>query len=201
MSTVDDTAITIADSYAEALLALSEEKGCSDELLDELSELTSGLETDQVLAHFLTSPAVDDDVRREGLEKAFRGRLSDLLVDTLQVLNEKGRTELLPTLYERYRLGLERIRGEVDVHVTSAFPMSDASRQRLTDVLRDSLELTPRLIEKVDANMLGGLVIQVGDKKMDCSASHRLRQLRERFRDRASREIHAGKDYFEAAES
>jgi len=200
MATVDDTEITIADSYAAAVLELAEAAGASEDLLEEFGGLVAALEQEETLRYFLISPAVDDDARREGLEKAFRGQASDLLVNTLQVLNAKGRMQILPTLYERYRLALEEIRGEIDVEITTALPLPDALREPLTESLRRRTGKTPRLIEKVDDSVLGGLIVQIGDEKLDGSAAHHLRLLRGTLRERASREIHAGKDYLEGAQ-
>ena len=200
MATVDDSVINVADSYAAALLELSEQQGNSAEVLQELADLVAGTEQDPVLAQFLLSAVVDDDARREGIEKSLRGRVTDLLVDTLQVLNTKGRAAILPTLYERYRLALEEARSEVDVHVTTACPLPEGLRNQLLEVLRTRTGLEPRLIERVDEDMLGGLVVHIGDEKLDGSVSHQLHTLRETLKERASREIHAGKDYFEEVE-
>jgi len=201
MATTDDTVIAIADSYAEALLGLSESQGNSDKILAELAELAAGFEQDEAVADFFSSPAVDDQARQAGLEKMFRGRLSDLLVDTLCVLNAKGRASIIPAVYERYRLALERLRGEVDVYVTGAHPLTSKLRGRLSEVVARRTGQRPRLIENVDPLLLGGLVVQIGDEKLDCSVANRLRSLRESLRDRASREIHAGKVYFEEPDS
>ena len=201
MATTDDTVIAVADAYAEALLDLSERQGNSDRVLAELEELAACFEKDEAVAGFFTSPAVDDQDRGTALEKMFRGRLSDLLVDTLCVLNSKGRASIIPAVYERYRLALERVRGEVDVYVTSAYPLSSKLRHRLDEVLAQQTGQRPRLIEQVDPAVLGGLVVQIGDQKLDCSVAHRLASLGEAFRERASREIHAGKGYIEGIDS
>lgn len=200
MATTDDTVIAIADSYAQALLELSEERGNSDEVLAELGELAAYLGKDAALADFLASPAVDEESRQAAMEKMFRNRMNDLLLDTLQVLNVKGRSSIIPTLYERYRSALERARGAVDVQVTTAVPLTDELRDRLGQTVARRTGLRPLLTEEVDPSLLGGLVVQIGDQKLDGSVSNRLRQLREALRDRASREIHAGKEYFEGVE-
>ena len=200
MATTDDTVIAIADSYAQALLELSEERGNSDEVLAELGELAAYLEKDAALADFLASPAVDEEARQAAMEKMFRNRMNDLLLDTLQVLNAKGRSSIVPALHERYRLALERARGAVDVQVTTAVPLTNELRDRLGQTVARRTGLRPLLTEEVDSSLLGGLVVQIGDEKLDGSVSNRLRQLREALRDRASREIHAGKEYFEGVE-
>ncbi|MCP4249476.1 MAG: ATP synthase F1 subunit delta [bacterium] len=197
MATTDDTVTAIADSYAEALLALSEQRGLSDRVLAELGELAACFEKDPAVADFFSSPAVDDTARQAALEKMFRGRLDDLTVDALQVLNAKGRAALVPAVYERFRLGLERVRGEIDVTVTSAVALGAGERDRLVEAMQARTGKKPQLIERVDESLLGGLVVQVGDEKLDCSVANQLATLRESFRERASREIHAGAAYIE----
>ncbi|HUU83422.1 MAG TPA: ATP synthase F1 subunit delta [Phycisphaerae bacterium] len=198
MAAKDD--IAIADAYAEALLELSEERGNSDAILTELGEVAGLIEKDAVLADFLASPAVDEQEREAELEKIFRGRMNDLLLDTLQVVNAKDRASIIPAIYERYRLALQRARGDVDVRVTTAVPLTRKLLDRLRETLKRRTGRKPLINEEVDASLLGGLVVQIGDEKLDCSISSRLRRLRQAMRGRASREIHAGKDYFEAVE-
>jgi len=201
MATTDDTIIAIADAYAEALLDLSESQANSDQILEELAGLAACFEKDQAVAEFFSSPVVDEQVRRDALNKMFRGRISDLLADTLQIMNSKGRAAIVPALYERYRLALEQLRGEVDVHVTSAHPLSSTQRERLHQVVGRRTGRTPQLIERVDPAVLGGLVVQIDDQKLDCSVAHGLHALRASLADRASRETYAQTAYFEETES
>ena len=200
MPAVDENVIAIADSYATALLELSEERGVSAQILDELAELTAGMERDEGLRDFLTSAAIDDDERSRVMEKAFRGKINDLLLDALLVMNAKGRSPIIPVVHERFRLALARAHGEVDVEVTTASPLSRKLRNRLLEVLGRITGKKPMLVETVDESLLGGLVVQIGDQKLNGSVARRLELLRESFRARASREIHAGKEYFELIE-
>ena len=110
MAEFDYGSYAVADGYARTLLELSEEAGASDETLAEFRELVSLMERDADFGGFMTSPAVDTDARRDVLEKYFRGKLSDLLLNALQVINRKDRAELIPLIYERYRLALEKVR-------------------------------------------------------------------------------------------
>jgi F-type H+-transporting ATPase subunit delta len=201
MATVDDSVIAIADSYATALLELAEESGVSQQILDELAELTAGLRWDDALRDFLSSAAVDDDERARVMERVFRGKMSDLLLNTLLVMNSKGRSSIIPVVHERYRLALSRVRGELDVKVTTALPLNRKLRNRLVEVLGQVTGKKPVLVETVDESVLGGLAVQIGDEKLDGTVARRLELLRESFRHRASREIHAGSAYFEGADA
>ncbi|MFQ5492279.1 MAG: ATP synthase F1 subunit delta [Phycisphaerae bacterium] len=198
MSTTDTSVMAIADSYAQALLGLTEQQGVSDEVLEQLAALKTSLETDAGLADFMASAAIDEDARAKTLERACRGKMSDVLLDTLLVMNSKGRSSIVPVFCDRYRLAVELHRRQVEVQVTSATPLNKKQRASLSEVLQKITGQQPVLIETVDASVLGGLVVQVGDEKLDCSVAGRLNALRRALADRASRELHAGKQYVEA---
>jgi F-type H+-transporting ATPase subunit delta len=197
MPTLDENVIAIADAYATALLDLTEQRGVSDATLDELVSLTEGMERDETLREFMTSAAIDDDVRCRTMEKVFRGRLSDLLLNTLQVMNAKGRSSIVSAVRDRFRLALARVRGQVDVQVTSAYPLTSKLRRRLVDILGRLTGKQPILFERLDESVLGGLVVQIGDEKLDASVSRQIELLRGSLKERASREIQAGKKSFE----
>lgn len=197
MAVVDDTVIALADIYASALVAVTEERGNSTEVRDQLAGLAEYIARDQALAEFLDSPAVDAEVRHRVIERAFRGRLDESLVDGLHVLNKKGRAGIIPTLFERFRLKLGAIRGDVDVYVTTALPLSDNLRSRLVDVLSRYTGRKPRLIERVDPGVIGGLAVRIEDEKLDSTVARRIATVRQVLLERASREIHAGKEYFD----
>ena len=200
MPAIDDTAIAIARVYAVALLDSAESAGEADELLAQMSDLQALLEKDKDFAGLLYSLAVDDDVRRALLEK-LRGTMSDRLLNALQVLNDKGRIRLFPQVHEEYRLEMEARRGEVDVHVTTAYPLPLRLRSRLEIVLSSLSGRRPRLIEVVDESMIGGMVVQIEDDKYDVTVCRQLRQLHDDLVERASREIHSGKQYFEEVQT
>lgn len=187
---VNDRELTVARVYAESLLGLAEEAGRADELLEELDGLVDLLDRDRDLGAFFASPLVDEEARRETIEKTLRGELSDLMVDTLQVMNSKGRLGLLRALAITYRQELDRLRGRVDASVASAVPLTDDLRRRLRETLERVTGRRVRLTETVDPDLIGGLVVAVDDRKIDYSLASDLRQLDDQLRDRATREIH-----------
>ena len=188
---VDDRQLAVARVYAESLLGLAEEQGIGDEILEELDALVALEERDSELAAFLTSPLVELGVRRATLESSLRGRSSDLVVDTLQVMNAKGRLVLVPALAVAYRAALDELRGRVDVSVVSAVALNEQQKQQLLDTLSRVTKREVRLAETVDPEILGGLVVSLGDRKIDYSLAADLRRMGDQLRDCATREIHS----------
>jgi F-type H+-transporting ATPase subunit delta len=191
----------VARVYARAMLDLAAAQGQEDELLAELQALGEAVAGDPELAAFLASPLVSGEARAEVLEKVFRRRTSDLLVDALEVINRKGRLGLLPAIVEAFRGEYRELRGLVDARVTSAVPLSQAQRTSLAAALAKLTGKQPELIERVDPSILGGLVVEVAGEKSDSSLSSRLRDVAMHLAQRAALELHRGTRLVEDAKT
>jgi F-type H+-transporting ATPase subunit delta len=201
MANVDSRETGVARVYARAMLDLAAAQGQEDELLAELQELGRAIENDAELATFLASPLVSSEARAEVLEKVFRRRASDLLVDALEVINHHGRLGLLPAIAAAYRDAYRDLRGLVDVRVTTAVPLSEAQRASLSKAIAKLTGKQPQLIERVDPSILGGLVVEVAGEKTDTSLATRLHDVGTELAERAAQELHGGKRLFEGLEA
>lgn len=191
----DDRELAVAKVYSQAILELAVEAGSSEEVLAELEALLGQAEADADLARFFENPLLETAARRESLETMFRGRLSDLTVDALQVINQKGRLSLLPAIIATYREALRERQGLVEVEVTSAVPLSEELRRRLEGAIDRHTGKKSILVETVDPDIVGGLVVRVGDDKIDTSVARELDKLSSALSERASQEILTGKAY------
>lgn len=189
MANVSDQDLSVARLYSRSLLHLAEEQGVGDSLLEELSGLVDYLDRNPEFERFLASPLVDDEDRSALLERAFRGKASDLLVDGLQVVNRKGRLGLLRGIAEGYRIEHRELRGMVEAIVRTAVPLTEPLRARVRETVARHTGKQPVLIEKVDPSLIGGIVIEVGGEKIDGSLARRLRELGENLERRATQEI------------
>ncbi|MDH3402031.1 MAG: ATP synthase F1 subunit delta [Acidobacteriota bacterium] len=186
----DDRELALARVYAESLFALAEERGAADEVAGELTDLVAVMERDPDLGAFFASPLVDRAGRRKVLEASLRGAASDLVVDTLQVMNSKGRLAFVPALAAAYGDVLDERRGRVDVAVTTAVELSEPLWRRLRETLGRATKREVRIVVTVDPGILGGVIVSVGDRKIDYSLAADLRRLDHQLRERATHEIH-----------
>lgn len=198
MASVGERNQALGRLYGKALLDLAEEQGQGEALLAELGELAAFLDATAELRDFLGSPLVDEEVRERTIEKLFRGRMSDLLVDFLQVVNRKGRLSALRDIAEAYRSEYRELRGLIDARVRTAVPLGEAQRIRLIEAIARFSGRRPDLIEKVDPSLIGGMVVAVGGKKIDTSVETHLREMGAALERRSSQEIHRGSAYIES---
>jgi F-type H+-transporting ATPase subunit delta len=192
MASHEDHNREVGRLYGESILKVAEEQGQAEALLDELDGVVEYLDRTPEFETFLASPLVEADSRTKVIEDAFRGKASDLLVDSLQVINRKGRLDALRAVVVAYRAALRDLRGWMDVRVRTAVPLSEPLRQQLLQALEASTRRKPSLIEQVEPALLGGLVVEIEGRRIDASVASRLHDLSEALLTRASREIHRG---------
>jgi F-type H+-transporting ATPase subunit delta len=190
----------VARVYAEALLNVAAERGEMEPLFDELQGLVRAVfPADPAIEEFLSSPAVRHQAKAELIDRVFAQRASPLFRDFLMVLNEHGRLDLLRPIVSAYRdLCDERAR-RVRVRVRSAAEMQPDQRGRLEQILRETLQLEPILETRVEPELLGGLVVRVGDWQYDASVRTTLKTLQDQLIARSSYEIQSGRDRFRSA--
>jgi F-type H+-transporting ATPase subunit delta len=193
----DVGSMRVARIYAEALLDAANQRHEADAVLEELRALVEDvLQAKPALAAFFTNKAVGHDHLADVLNKVFLNRVSDTLANFLMVLNDHDRLDLLRPILAAYKdLNNERNRRMI-VQVRSATPLLDHQRERLLQELRQAFQHEPVLETQIDPDLLGGLVVRVGDWLYDASVYTRLETLSNQLSERSQHEIQSGRDRF-----
>lgn len=184
---LDVSARRVARVYAEALLAAADRKGQVDATLGELDAFFDDvLKANSEFTGFLLSAGAGRRAKGELLERALVGKVGDTLANYLMVLNDHDRLNLLPGIRQIARELADERAGRMPVRVVTAVPLPDDQRERLRTQLRESFRKEPVFEEKVDPELLGGLVVRVGDWLYDASVRTRLDNLRKQLIERSS---------------
>lgn len=189
MAVIDDTAIGIADVYARSLFELATADNAVDGVAGEFGDLIELIRARSDVATFMTNEAIDVERRAETLEKLFRGQLSDLLLNTLLVVNGKGRLSLIREIHAAFVRLREEQQNRVDATVTTAMTLNDEQRRRVIDSIGQRTGKQVTLHEQVDPEILGGLIVQVGDERLDGSVACQLGRIEQSLHERASQEL------------
>ncbi len=170
----------LARVYAEALIAsaLKQSPEAADATGEELTNFVRASAGSPNVAAFLASPAIGKKVKAAALASALKDNASDLLRGLIGVLGQNNRLDLLRNVAAAYRQLIDERAGRVRVKVTAAVPLSDEQKAALAASLKDLLGREPMLDVRVDPDLLGGLVVQVGDTVIDTSVRSRLQSLR-----------------------
>jgi F-type H+-transporting ATPase subunit delta len=168
--------------YAKALIAVAERaNGAStDTVVEELESFVSDVLTARPdFEMLLSSPQISPDVKSGILQRTLGGRMSESLLTFLQVVASKGRLDSLREMAKAARHQLNALRQRIEVHVETATPLDgaglDGLRNRLVAAMGHEIDLTT----SVDSDLIGGLVVRVGDTVYDGSISNRLARMRQ----------------------
>ncbi len=186
----DEQQVAVARVYARALLDLARKHHEERAVLEEFEAMIEQFERQPAFERILGDPGVDEAERAGILERVLRHRANDLVVNTLQVMNRKGRSALLRPLIQAYREELAELEGEVEATVITAVPLSEAHRKRLNASLARYTGKKIVLDESVDAGLVGGMILRLGDRKIDSSVARELWRVGARLEERASEELH-----------
>ncbi len=166
--------------YAKALLGVTEKRGVTEQVLAELqSFLDDVLGSLPKLEAILVSPRVALEDKLRMLDQAVGGRMQQDLLHFLKVAARHGRLDCLREVARAARQQLNQLRGRIEVQVESAQPLDENLRTAISERLRAALGAEVELHEKINADIVGGLVVRVGDTVYDASVANQLDRLRQ----------------------
>lgn len=171
---------TIARNYAEALLTLATRAGDLDTWGRGINAVAMAMDSDPRLRNFLAAPQVSSTEKIAIVGKAFATKLPAKMVRFLQKLIQNRRQMLIPAVAVEYGNLVDQAQGRVHAQVTVARESTEADVTFLAAQLSRALGKTVVPHVQVDPNILGGVVVKVGDSVMDGSVRKRLATLRSR---------------------
>jgi F-type H+-transporting ATPase subunit delta len=166
-----------ARAYAEALFDVAKRNGRLDAVRDELAQFADAVAADRDLQVFFFSPYFSSAEKKAGLERAVSGAQPEL-VNFLELAIEKQR---MPEVF-RIRRQLDELwkreNRRIDVTVTSAVELDEAVVSKVGEEIERQTGRQVDLASRVDGEILGGIVLQVGNMVLDASIRNRLEKLR-----------------------
>lgn len=183
-------AVALGRVYAIALADFAAEAGDLREIAEELRGIAQLVRETPGCREFmaLAGAAVMNRQRCESMvERIFAGRVSKPVEMLLGVLAANGRLGLIEAVSQQFGKILDQRAGRIDVSVATAVELDDQQREQLQRVLTQALRAEPILHTAVDAELIGGLVVKVGDTVYDGSVAGDLARLTEAMKKNRTR--------------
>jgi F-type H+-transporting ATPase subunit delta len=163
--------------YAEALFDVAKEKGKLDAIRDELAQFADALDGDHELQVFFFSPYFSTAEKVAGLKRAVSDADQELL-NFLELLIEKGRMQEVFRIRRQLDELWKQENRRIDVTVTSAVDLDRAVVEKVGEEIERQTGQKVDLASRVDDEIIGGIVLQVGNMVLDASIRARLDKLR-----------------------
>jgi F-type H+-transporting ATPase subunit delta len=167
----------IARVYANALFGAAKDKGKLDSIREQLGQFADALKENHDMQLFFFSPYFSSTEKEEGLRKAVSGAEPEL-VNFLELLLEKHRMPVLFRIRRNFDSLWAKENKRLGVTVTSAVELDPEIAERIGSEIQEQTGNAIELESRVDPDILGGLVVQVGNMVLDTSIRNRLEKLR-----------------------
>jgi ATP synthase F1 delta subunit len=167
----------IAEVYARSLFEVAKEHDRLDEIHDELDQFADVLAENRELQVFFFSPYFSSGEKKDGVTKVIEGG-NEYFVRFLQLLAEKHRLPVLFRIRREFDALWAKEQHLLEVSVTSAVDLDEETVKGIGRKIEEQTGQRVELTASVDPDLIGGIVIRVGNKVLDASVRNRL----ERFR-------------------
>jgi ATP synthase F1 delta subunit len=167
----------IAEVYARALFEVAKERDILDEIHDDLGAFTKALDENRELAVFFFSPYFSSEEKKNGLARAVTGA-DPIFMNFLETLLERHRMPVIFRMRARFEQLWDEEKKLLPVEITSSVQLDKAIVQSIGERIGEQTGQKVELSSKVDPEILGGLVVRVGNFVLDASIRNRLNQLR-----------------------
>ncbi len=174
----------IASRYAKSLLDLAQEKGKLERVLEDVQSFQQVAKNREFLL-MLRSPVVKADTKERVFNQLFTGKYDEMTMAFLRILLRKGRESQLAEIANEFIVQYKVVKHISTVKLVTATQLSEEAVKTIHDKLlaSTSTEKNVELVTEVDAELIGGFVIEFEDKLYDASIAHKLGQMKKNFKD------------------
>ena len=171
----------LAKTYAQALLDNVPDNERAEELAGELDEIVRLLDGIEGFDALLTRAMLTRTQRDELVERVFSGRVSELAEAFVTILGRRNRLEVIRGAAMKFRQLLNIRKGLLEVHATTSTPLDEKRHAEIARMISEQLGSEIILIAHVDPDMLGGVVVRVGDRVYNASLAASIEKLSNRL--------------------
>lgn len=169
-----------ASRYAKSIIDLATEQNALEQIKTDMAFIAQLIDQNPELEAILKNPIVPLAKKSAILQELFSGKVHEITITFLKLMVSKGRSEIIfgaaKSVVRQYNI----LKGIVTAEVASAIELTDSNRAEIVALVKKSLGANEVLIkEKINADLIGGFVLTVGDKQYNASISQGLNKLKQ----------------------
>lgn len=177
---LDTGAEQLGQTYARALVGAAQNAGVTDQVIGQINDLVTTLASSEPLQSAFESPRIAEEEKARIIDRLLGQSCHPVLIKFLKVMARRGRLGHVAAVARAADGIYDDMMGRLVAQVRTAVPMDDAMRQQVVQKLCETMHADVRLKESVDPDLIGGMVIRIGDKVFDSSVSNRMSQMQRR---------------------
>lgn len=168
----------VSKTYGDALFEVALEKNQLDEFLDEVKAAQTAIEENKELFKLMSHPKIVKEEKIKIITDIFTGKVSEELVGLLRMIVDKGHFEQVDSVFTYFIDEVKEYKNIGTAYVTSAMELSDAQKEAVEKRLLETAKYVKfEMHYDVDSELIGGMVIRIGDRVVDSSVRTKLYDL------------------------
>ncbi len=168
----------VSKRYARALLSLSQENDIMERAYEDMKHVGDVLTSSKELQALLKSPVIREGKKQRVLKALFKASLHPLIMSYMLIIVRKQRSALLLGISRSYLVVYKEALGIELVKLTTAMPVDDGIREKAMQVARSLTPLRIEFYETIDPSIIGGFILNLGDRQYDASIKSKLLSMR-----------------------
>lgn len=179
-----DKNVILAKKYGRAIYEITAEQHCLEQTEEDLRLIADTIGKSKELGEILNHPLLAKDVKKDTINKLFADKVQPIVLQFCYVVIDKGRIADFAAMADVYANLAHHGMGMEEAVVTSAFPLTksqvDALKAKLAEITGSKIIMK----QKVDASLIGGFTVRMGDRLIDGSVARQLAALRSQMMQR-----------------
>lgn len=169
----------ISKTYGDALFELAVEKQCEDSMLAEAETVLKALDENPDFSKLMNHPKILKEEKLKVLEEVFKGRVSDELTGFMAIIIKKDRFAEMEEIFRYFISKVKEYKGIGVAYVTTPLPLNEIQKSQVEERLLETTSYKKMEIHYgVDEELMGGMVIRIGDRVVDSSIRTKLEELK-----------------------
>jgi len=167
-----------AKRYAKSLIELAMEQDCLELVYDDMQLFSTVIRENRLFAVMLKNPIVNHDKKRNVIHALFDKRMNKLSLLAFDLITRKNREHILAEIANEFQVQYNEIKGLQVAEITTTMNLDEGMRKKFNDLVKEISGKEAKLDEIVDKNIVGGFVLNIGDKRLDQSIKSQLNSIK-----------------------
>ncbi len=164
----------IASRYAKSLLDLCKEENIVEEVYKDMNLVLATIKEVREFGLVLKSPIVKDTLKAKIMDQIFSKKVHPVTLSFMQLVNKKARASVLEPIAKEVHQQYLILKGIQEVSLTTTFTIDEGLRKEFKAIVKKITSKEPALTEKVSEDLIGGFILDIGDRRVDASVKSNL---------------------------
>lgn len=170
----------VASRYAKSLLEIAIEQKNVDSVLGDMKFLLQTNNETRDFELLIASPIINADKKIEIFEKVF-DQFEAVSMNFVKLITKNGREEFLPEIARSFEAQVKEYKGIVPITIITASALDNATRSKIVAKVQETVKGQLEIEEKIDASLIGGFMVRMGDMQIDASIANQFNNLKQRL--------------------